>query len=320
MSKPKFNCTQAVFVVVVETILNSMEEFLAQITPRRPKYKLSWITDARAALVAADLLPDEAARQAISSIIRVELLALNAQCCQAWQELADFIRDAFAADIVDIQLKAAGYERYEKAADKKWPETKAMMNSAKTFLTANLATLTANENMDPAFATEFGNLVTAFNAKLSAYESSKEAVPLATDAKVDAFNAVYDTIRPMMDFVQKIFRDNESVRTQFVFSNVVDRVSGHGLAGARGTIFSTVNLFPIQGALVEYWLEATPAVRYFAVTDADGKYLITSPSGDYKLKVSAPGYEDSGIKDISIAVGTISTFNEKLTPLEGNNG
>lgn len=62
MSRPNFNCSQAVFVVVVETILNSMEEFLALITPKRPKYALPWITDARAALAAADALPDEAAQ------------------------------------------------------------------------------------------------------------------------------------------------------------------------------------------------------------------------------------------------------------------
>lgn len=312
MSKPKFNCAQAVFVVVVETILNSMEEFLPLITPRRSKYKKEWITARRKELADADALPDEAARQSVSSIIRAELLALNVQCCNAWQELADYIREAFAPNIVDIQLKAAGYERYEKAAKPNWPETKAMMKSANDFLKANLEKLTANENMDAGFADEFSALVTAFNAKLSAYESSKEAVSVASDAKTDAFNAVYDTIRPMMDFVQKIFRDNEAVRTQFVFSNVVDRVSGSGLAGARGTVTNSANSLPIEGVLVEMWLASNPAIIYTTLTDVDGKYLINSPSGDYKLKFSAEGYVTSEATSITVAVGTVSAFNHQL--------
>lgn len=312
MSRPNFNCPQAVFVVVIETILNSMEEFLSFITPRRPKYKLAWITAARAALAAADALPDEAARQAVSSIIREQLLVLNIQCCLLWNELADFIRDAFAPNLVEIQLKAAGSERYEKAAKPNWTETKAMMKSAKTFLTANLAALTADENMDPAFATEFGDLVTAFNAKLAAYESSKEAVPVARDEKIDAFNAVYATVRPMMDFVERIFRDNESVRTQFVFSNVVDRVSGHGLAGARGTVTNGVDLMPIENAEVRIWIAETPAVFYTAKTDANGKFLINCPSGEYKFRVMADGYVTSADKDIKIFVGTVSAFDQAL--------
>lgn len=312
MSKSKFNCSQAVFVVAVETILSSMEKFLSEITPRRPKYKMAWITDVRAQLAAANALPDEAARQATSSILRVELLALNTQCCNRWQELADYIRDAFAANIVDIQLKAAGYDRYDKATAPNWAETKAMMKSANDFLTANIGELTSDENMDPAFATEFSSLMTSFNAKLLAYESSKEAIAIAKDAKTTAFNAVYDAIRPMMDFAQKIFRDNEAVRTQFVFANVLDRVSGAGLAGARGTITQAAGSFPIEGAMVEIWLADAPATRFSAATDNNGKYLINCPSGDYKMKVTAPSYMDSAIKDARISVGTLSTFDLPL--------
>jgi len=312
MAKAKFNCAQPVFVIVVETLLNSMEENLSFLTPRRPKYVLSWITDRRAELAAADALPDEAARQASSSILRVELMALNTQCLNLWQELADYIRDAFPANIVDIQLKAAGYDRYDKASNLNWAETKAMMKSANEFLTANLSTLTAHDNMGPAFATEFGNLVTAFNAKLSAFESSKEQVHIAKDAKTAAFNAVYDTIRPMLDFAQKIFRDNEAVRTQFVFNNVVDRVSGAGLAGARGTITNTADSYPIENATVEIWIAETPAVRYSATTDVNGKYLINCPSGDYKMRAIATGYMDSVIKDIRVSVGTLSAFDIAL--------
>lgn len=315
MSKPKFNCSQAVFVVVVETILSSLEEFLSVITPRRPKYKMAWITEVRAQLAAANALPDEAARQAASSIIRVDLSDLNRQCCNAWQELADFIRGAFAPNIVDIQLKAAGHDRYEKAVKPNWPETKAMMKSGNDFMTANIGKLTSDENMDPAFATEFSSLMTSFNSMLLSYESSKEAIPIATDAKTDAFNEVYDTIRPMMDFVQKIFRDNEAVRTQFVFSNVVERVSGPGLAGARGTITNGVDSMPIENAMVKIWIENSPATFYTATTDADGKYLMNCPSGDYKLKVTAENYVDSAEKDISISVGTVSAFDIALVPL-----
>jgi hypothetical protein len=298
----------------METILNSMEEFLADFTNLRPKYILAWITARRTELAAADALPGEAARRAASNILYVQLAEQNLVCCALWQKLANYIRGAFPANIVQIQLNAAGHDKYEAAYDKKWAEGKSMLTTASAFLAANLATLTADGNMNPAFATEFNDARTLFNTLLTDFEDSKEAIPMATDEKVDAFNEVYDKVRPMMDDGQEIYRYDPTKRTQFVFADVVARISGPGLAGARGKVISDAGGLPIQGVLATLTLASNLAITHTATTDAEGHYIITCPSGDYILTFTAVGYVPSNPRVVSIAVGTISTFNEKLLP------
>ncbi len=313
--KGKYNCAQSVFIVLVDTVLNSLAEYLAAITAEIPKYDQTWIDDLRAMLTAAIALPTEEEAQAVSSLIRVNLVEQNFTCCALWQTLARRIRGAYAANVVEIQLSAAGQSKYESAYNKNWSDGKSLLDSGKKFLAANLATLTANGNMNASFQTTFSTAAALFNTILSNYESSKEATKVATQNRISAFNAIYDLLMPMMQDAQDLFKHDEAVRTQFVYAHVLERISGPGLAGARGVVINNINGYPIMGALVEYWLDATPNVRYYAITDDDGKYLITSPSGNYKFKVSANDYVTSNIRDISIEVGTISAFNEKLLPV-----
>lgn len=316
MTEPLYPGSQADFVVLVDTILNSMQEYLLQFTNLRPKYIQAWIDDRRAELLAAEALPDRAARQAVSSLIYVDLVAQNKVCCALWQALKSSIKGAYPASTASIHLNSAGQGKYEDAAAGKWTETKAMLVSAKNFITANLAALTANGNMAASFATTFSDAAALFNTILSNYESSLEAIPVGTDKRVEAFNELYrGYISPMSQDGQQIFRENEPVRTQFVIAHIMDRISGPGLAGARGMVINDTDSYPIEGALVEIWLPDTPTTRYFAITDSEGKYRINCPSGDYKIKFTANGYMPSAEKNISIAIGTVSNFSEKLSPV-----
>ncbi|MBI1228008.1 MAG: hypothetical protein GC192_22440 [Bacteroidetes bacterium] len=314
--KAKFNCSQAVFIVIVDTVLNSLAEYLAAITAEIPKYDQTWIDDLRAMLTSAIALPTETEAQAVSSLIRANLAAQNATCCGLWQTLARRIKGAYPANEVKIRLSSAGQAKYETAYNENWPDTKSLLDSGKKFLAANLATLTANGNMNPSFATTFNDAADQFNTILSSYESSKETVVLATQTRIKAFNDIYDLLIMMMLDAEDIFQKNEAVRTQFVYSHVEERISGPGLAGARGTVTNLADSFPIEGALVEIWLEDSPATRYSSLTDSDGKYAITCPSGVYKFKVSAEHYTASEVKNISIAVGTVSAYNETLVAVD----
>lgn len=310
--KAKYNCAQAVFIVLVDTVLNSMREYLARITEEIPKYEQKWIDDLRAMLTAAIALPTEEEAQAASTLIGISLAEQNDVCCTLWQTLARRIKGAYPASEVEVRLSAAGQSKYESAAKGNWPDGKSMLDSAKKFLAANLTTLTANGNMNPAFATTFNTAADEFNAILSSYESSKDAVKVANQNRVAAFNAIFDILMPMMLDAQDLFQKDEAVRTQFVYTHVLGRISGPGLAGARGTVVDDASKLPIEGATVEMWLASNPSIIYTTLTDIDGKYLINSPSGDYKLRVSANAYVTSETKDISIAVGTVSAFNQQL--------
>lgn len=315
--KGKYNCAQAVFIVLVDTVLNSMTEYLALLKEAIPKYDQTWIDNLRAMLTAAIALPTEEEAQAVSSLIGVKLSDQNVVCCSLWQTLARRIKGAYPANEVKIQLTAAGQSKYETAVRGNWADGKSMLDSAKKFLAANLEKLTANGNMNPAFATEFTDAAALFNTHLSDYQSSKEAVGVANQNRVKAFNDIFDALMPMMLDAQDIFQNDEAVRTQFVYTHVLERISGPGLAGARGTVTNSSSLLPIEGATVEMWLASNPAIIYTVNTDIEGKYLIHSPSGDYKLRVTAAAYVPSEIKDISIAVGTVSAFNQQLVAAAG---
>ncbi|MBK9017946.1 MAG: carboxypeptidase regulatory-like domain-containing protein [Saprospiraceae bacterium] len=316
MAAPRFNCSQAVFVVVATTILDSMEEFLATFTLFKGKYILAWITARRAELAAAEAMPDAAARKEQSETLRVSLVNQVAALCALWQNLKSYITDAFAADVLDIKLNAAGHARYKAAASKNWTEAKAMFLSANNFMTANLATLTAGGNMPAGFPATFDTARTTFNTTLADYESSVESEQVATQDKTDAFNAVYDLISPMTKDGQKLYRNNEAVRTQFVISHVIARISGPGLAGARGLVLDITDSQPITGATATLTLITVDEVAtvYTATTDDGGNYVRNCPSGNYNLQFTAPGFQPSPVKVITIEVGTVSTFNEKLTP------
>lgn len=314
--KGKYNCPQAVFIVLVDTVLNSLLEYLAAVTAEVPRYDQAWIDMMRAKLTAAIALPTEEEAQAASSLIRVTLMQQTLDCCRLWQTLARRINGAYPANMVDIQLSAAGQSKYASAYNKNWPDAKSLMDSGQKFITANLATLTANGNMNASFATTFSDATDQYNTLLSDYESSKEAIGVATQNRIAAFNEIYELLIEMMKDAENLFQDNEAVRTQFVYSHVLERISGPGLAGARGTVFNSATLYPITGVLVEIWLPDMPVTRYAAVTDLDGKYLINCPSGNYYIQFTADGFVPSGAKDISISVGTVSAFNEKLTPVE----
>lgn len=315
MTPANYGSSQSVFAILVTTVLDSVQEFLLLFTPYSPRYIQSWIDDRRAELLIAEGLPDEYERTAASEILRVTLAAQNATFCGFWQRLKRYISKAYTGAILEIQLESAGQAYYRAASNENWAKTKKMHVSSKNFMTSNLAALTANDNMPPTFPAEMNAAAALFNITLPLYESSKEAIGVATEAKVRAFNNLHDLIMEVMLDGQVIFKDDEPKRTQFIYGDVLSRISGHGLAGIRGTIFSDADLQPIEDAVVTLTIIINEiATTYTATSDAEGKYVINSPSGDYKLQVTCPGYVPSAIKDVTVIVGTVSTFNEKLVP------
>ncbi len=317
MTTAKYGCSQAVFVVLVNTVLDSLEEYLLQFTAYSPRYIQAWIDDRRTELLTAEALPDEHERSASSEILRVTLAGQNTTCCGYWQRLKRYMSKAYPREVLAIQLYAAGQNYYRDATNESWPMTKKMLISAKNFMTTNLAALTANDNMPPNFPTEMNAAALSFNTTLPLYESSKESIFVATEAKIKAYNDIHDLITSMMLDGQDIFKNQEAIRTQFVYSNILARISGSGLAGIRGVVLNITDNQPIENVTVTITLdtEDEAATFYTVDTDAEGKYLINCPSGKYQLEYMATDFVSSPVKHINIVVGTVSTFNEKLAPV-----
>jgi hypothetical protein len=311
MLQPLYGCPQADFIVVAGTGYDSLEEYLADFTDFSPAYDQGWLDAARSELTVAAELPDEDARRATSELIRVDLAELNLKCCESWQRLKRYISKAFPENIVAIKLAAAGQNNYRAAANESWPYTKSLLISAANFMTANLTALTANNIMPPGFPAQMNALAALFNAKLSAYESAKEAIPVATELKVAALNKVFQRLMPMLLDGQEIFKNQEAIRQQFTYSVILSRVSGPGLAGIRGTITDKTTNDPIRNARIAF-----QDTDYLAITDENGEYELLCPSGKYTAVFSADGFNTHTETNVKVEVGTLSTIDLQMTPVD----
>ena len=310
--RPLFNCSQSDFILVVETGLNSFHEYLASFTARSPKYVLAWETTMRTDLAAAEAMPTEEVRDAEMSALGVELSEQGDLCRNFYQRLKGHIAAAFPENLVEIKQQAAGQKLYEKASENNWPSLLTMLSMAARFVAANVATLTANDEMPPAFPAEFDAAIAEFRLRLSTYQDFKETIMVERQERVAALNDIHKRLMPMMTTGQDIFKDNEAVRTQFVFNDVLKRITGPGLAGLDGKVTDNGTNLPISGALVKLFLPDNPSTEYLGTSDANGDYFVNCPSGTYSVTVSAVGYTPHTMTDIIISVGTVSKINVKL--------
>lgn len=308
-----FNSSQADFILVATTALNSYFEYLADFTDFSPKYTQVWGDNLRTKLDDVQEMPIEDARRAESEAIRVLLTQKNRQACNEWQKLKRYITTAYDESLVNIKLTAAGQNLYTTAVNENWSSAQMMYAAATKFITTNLATLTANNNMPPTFPAAFGTVVDDFKQLLSDYEDSKETIMVDTQNRLIALNDIFRLLMPMMLDGQEIFRDNEAVRKQFIFTDVLSRITGPGLAGLDGKVTDTVTNLPISGAVVKLFLSDNPGTEYLGSTNEVGDYLVNCPSGTYNVTVTAVGYNAHTMESILVSVGTVSRINVKLS-------
>ncbi len=316
--KPLFNCSQSDFILVVYTGLNSFHEHLAAFTNRSPKYVLAWETTMRTDLAAAEAMPTEDVRDAEQSAYTAELKIKAEIARNYYQRLKGHIEAAFPDYLVDIKLQAAGQKLYQASADKNWPSLQTLLSMASRFVAANLATLTANDEMPLTFQAEFDAVIQDFRDSLTAFEDIKESKMVDGQERVTALNDIHRRFMPMMTIGQDIFKDNEAVRTQFVFADVLSRVGGTGLAGLNGKVTDSATNLPIFEAHIKIFHPDTPETEYTGTTNEEGEYLVNCPSGTYTVTVAKASYNPHTMVDIVVEVGTVSRVNVKLTPLPPN--
>ncbi len=311
--KPLFNCSQADFILVVNTGLNSFLEHQPLFPPRSPKFTLAWETTMRTDIDAAEAMPTEAERDAESQLLADDLDNKADLGRNYYQRLKGHITNSFPANLVDIKLKAAGQGLYEKANN--WPSLMTMLGMAQRFIAANLAALLANDEMPPTFPTEFDTVIADFRASLATYQDFREVIMVESQDRIAALNSVHKRFMPMMKIGQDIFKDNPAVYTQFVFADVLARVGGHGQAGFDGKVIDSVTNLPIPGALIKLFLPDNPETEYTTMTNGDGDYIVNCPSGTYTVTVGKPGYNSHTMEGMVVEVGTVSRLNVKLSPM-----
>ncbi|MBI1224209.1 MAG: hypothetical protein GC192_03140 [Bacteroidetes bacterium] len=309
-----FNCSQADFILVVITGLNSYFEYITSFTAFSPKYTATWGNEMRADLAAAEAMPTEGARDAESEGKRIELVEKAALARKYWQRLKRYIMSAYPENLVNIKLMAAGQSLYLKATQENWPATQMMLSAATRFMSNNMDDLTKNDNMPPTFPAEFGVVIANFRQQLSDYEDSKETIMVETQNRITALNDIHRRFMPMMLDGQDIYSDNEAVRKQFVFADVLSRVGGNSLAGLSGTVTDDATNLVILDAHIKLYVAETPGMEYVGATNEEGEYEVNCPSGTYTVTVEATGYNPSNTPGVVVGVSTVSRMNIRLTP------
>src|SRR5690606_31684887 len=134
---------------------NLCSQHLAKFTALKAFYTEAFIDQALAAVQAAKELPPIVQTLAYRKEARINLVNATKQVQANWQLLKLYINKAFAGDIVQAKLEAAGAAFYEKASAGNWSAVRSLINTANTFIANNLGDLMANENMPADFKTKF---------------------------------------------------------------------------------------------------------------------------------------------------------------------
>lgn len=308
---PRYSCSMQELFSCALLGWGSCQQHRAAFVAKKPKYTSVFIDDKIAEIELARNLPDYQQRRSVSEAIRVNLKAKNAQVLEAWQWLKRYIFDAFPPDLHKIKFDAAGMNFYSGASSLDWEDTEALLANASTFITDNLVALLANDIMPPTFQTEFETLRSEFSATHQEFLDSEETSRIHTESKIRANNLIYTDLMAMFQDGQHLFKDNESIKQQFIFEKVLQLVSGSGTAGIKGLILSSeAPNNPVTDATISIFETGEQTT-----TNQEGRYQISQmAAGTYNLTITAPGFQPQSIAEHPVQIGVMSILNITLIP------
>src|SRR5690348_4416582 len=112
----KYDCTQQELYSIDNTAWDNCSAFLASFTAYKAKYIAAFITAKKAAITAAQALPDDQVRGTAAEVARVQLIPLNDTCLLDFQKLKGYIEDGFPKAEWKARFEAAGQTYYDKAS------------------------------------------------------------------------------------------------------------------------------------------------------------------------------------------------------------
>jgi len=271
--KSTYPCTQQELYSVADTIYDNCMAHLAQFTAYKPKYTAAYINGTlRVNVTTAKLIPDEEMRNSVFQILRTELISLAKQCTDNFQLLKGYINDAFPKTQHKIRYDAAGQTYYADAAHENWERVVGMNSAMKLFIEAELPTLTANDNMPPAFQLTVLTDSDDFDDKYNQFKTARETSD-ETAQKITANNLVYQEVISLCDDGQRIFINNEALHKLFVFETVKKLISPPGSAGLKVHVKKQEDNTPVPNTTIT--IQAPQGTPITATTDQNGEATFT---------------------------------------------
>ena len=304
-----YNCTQALLYSIClqgwEYCRTNIKAFQAF----KGSYTTTMVDDAIAAVNAAEAMKTLTQRNFTVKSLRRVLEASAAANRNNWKKLKLYITAAVPKEDLAGNLLAAGSEFYPKAAADNWSALNQLLDLANKYITDNQALLVANQNMPGAFIAEFATAsadCSNLTQQLSALEVQKM---IKTNEKLAANQAIYQSLMTMFRDAQNIF-ENESIKSQFIFSHLLELRRGSGSASLKGTLTDTFTGRKLAGVKVH-----TINGKYSTESNSEGRYKIGRiAAGTYTFIFECPGYEQVE-KEITFKTGTAKTIELALNNL-----
>jgi hypothetical protein len=252
----------------------------------KERYTAKLAAEALARFNAAEQLPDDAARGANAELTRGELLEQGREFLDAWQQLEGYIEEAFPAPTAYKAMReAAGYGSYAAASAHDWPAMTALIKSALGFVAAQDEVLRTKGEMPAKFASQLAAEAADVTALIKRFNQETAAAEQGTSTRGAALLDSFDEFVKMQRDAQRIFLRQPELARLFQTEYLLGIVRGTGQAGVRGTL-TLADGAPAVGVAVELSGPKTGAT----VSDADGRYALAVPAGDYKVAFGGAGY------------------------------
>jgi hypothetical protein len=275
--------------------------------------------NAKAAIDAAEALPDKSTRKLTADNALTQMERLNPLVTTEWEFLAFHIRKAYPMT-AEAELESAGYAQFKLAITQQWGSTESMIKKAKTYMAGHMSDLLANDNMPKEFPHVFATLGDEFIAQRNIRNKALGTSETGTTDKVVANNAIYDQTLEMLEMGKLINKNNKTEYKKFVFEELKKVVRGHKPAGAKGMVKADGAFTPIGNATLSA-RNLNPAAQqqdYSTVSGKDGRFFLEMASGDYEITVVAQDFVTVVVPKFKVKTGMKSRLNPVLLPNKVN--
>jgi hypothetical protein len=222
---PVYSCSSVALYAGLHQVWNSQAQYEADFASDNTQYTPGLAAVRKAAIDAAQEMPDGKAHGAIAAILRVYLLRNHDAVIAAWKALDAYISKAYKGAAYKPKAEIAGKKFYRKAVNMNWEYAKQLLVSGKSFIDAYSAVLIADGGMPVNFAAGYNTLQDQFVELYEAFKMAQQTGQQQTDAKVLANNLIYEEGRTMMKDAKRIFRGHASLRHRFVWARVMEKMS-----------------------------------------------------------------------------------------------
>ncbi|MBI4929704.1 MAG: carboxypeptidase regulatory-like domain-containing protein [Bacteroidetes bacterium] len=310
--KQNYNCSQQDLYSVLNTLWDNYAEDLADFSAYKASYTSAKGAAAKAAIKAAQKLPDDQARGAEAEQLRIDVADAADVVIGNFLQTKGYINGVIAEKKRKANYEKAGQKYYRRATEDDWESVSGMGVSLNKYITDNLTLLQdGGNNMPAGFEVTVDGNVAAFELVYGKFKSASET-GIATAAKIKANNACNVTASEMDEDAGVIYRKKPEYAERYIFDRILAMVNPK-VAGMKGTILHGNTNAGVAGADIKMQAENKEALH--VVSDEEGNYEQTGiPSDTYACTISKEPEFVPFTEIIVIKPGTVSNRDFPLQP------